>query len=91
MTGLACENSVSLDVDKTEPLMDDVIRIRVLGLVPCSQITVHVALKEKGHDYGSTACFNVDEEGIVDLSQRPSIQGTYTGTCTHLLTYNVNI
>ena len=83
MTGLACENSVSLDVDKTEPLVDDVIRIRVLGLVSCSQITVLVTLKEKGHDYGSTACFNADEEGIVDISERPSIQGTYTGT--HLL------
>ena len=89
MSGLVSENSVSLDIDQTEPLIDDVIRIRVLGLAPCSQITVHVTLKEKGHDYGSTACFNVDEEGIVDISERPSIQGTYTGT--HVLIYTVNI
>ena len=72
-------NNVILDIGGTELLVDDVIRIRILGLVPDSQVTIHTTLKERGRFYGSSGCFNVDGNGIVDVSQQPSIHGTYTG------------
>ena len=71
--------SVVLDTGQRDDLVDEVIRIHVLGLAPRAQITIHSRLEEKGHTFGSTACFNADNDGVVDVSKHPSVRGTYTG------------
>ena len=73
------KNCVTLDTGQIDPLVDDLIRIRVLGLVPGTQVTIHTTLKEKERSFGSAGCFIADDNGVVDVSQQPSIQGTYTG------------
>ena len=73
------EDSPYIEIDQLDPLVDDLIHIRVLGLIPGSRVTILATLKEKGQEFGSSACFSADDNGTVDVSQQPSLDGTYTG------------
>ena len=72
-------DSPYIEIGQLDPLVDDLIHIRVIGLIPGSRVTILASLKEKGQEFGSSACFSADDNGTVDVSQQPSIEGTYTG------------
>ena len=74
-----CCHTIKLDTGPPDPLVDDVLRIHVSGLVPRAKITIHVTVKEGKYTFGSSGCYYADDNGNVDVGEIPSVMGTYTG------------
>lgn len=74
-----CCHTIKLDTGPPDPLVDDVLRIHVSGLVPRAKITIHVTVKEGRYTFGSSGCYYADDNGNVDVGEIPSVMGTYTG------------
>ena len=74
-----CCHTIKLDTGPPDPLVDDVLRIHVSGLVLRAKITIHVTVKEGKYTFGSSGCYYADDNGNVDVGQIPSVMGTYTG------------
>jgi len=56
------------------------VTVEIKGLHPNQFVTCSASMKdEKGRVWKSKARFRSDKRGVVDLSKRPSIQGTYEG------------
>lgn len=60
--------------------IDEPINISVTGIQPGQVITLHLIKKLNGERYlASKASYTADQEGIVDLSLQPPVQGSYRG------------
>lgn len=59
-------------------LVDQILRIQVVGLEPFQTVTVRAVMQPKGHHWWeSHAAFNAEAQGIVDLSTQKPVSGTY--------------
>jgi len=69
----------AIKFDPSEPLMDEVVVIRITGLPPGSLCTVRSRTLLAGKTCQATATFKANAQGIVDVSQQAPAKGSYTG------------
>lgn len=73
-------SKVCLTVQPADDLVDVPRRIRLEGLAPCSQVTLRAHTRRAdGIDWHSTARFEADAEGRVDLGSATPLDGDYEG------------
>ncbi|XP_041651993.1 acyl-coenzyme A thioesterase 5-like [Cheilinus undulatus] len=71
---------VKLSVQPSRGLVDEKFTILVQNTPPGFQLTVHVLHhSEDGHDWEAFAHYTADNTGTVNVSEDPSLGGTYTG------------
>ena len=71
--------SCTLHVSSNEPLVDDLINIRVTGLTASHHVTILARLAERDKRLYSLAQYEADQSGEVNLEQSESLGGLYTG------------
>ena len=62
-----------------QPLMDDVVHIRLSGLPPRQPITIKARMRLAGRAWRSRAVFVSDARGSVDLGRLAPVNGSYAG------------
>ncbi|KAK5866847.1 hypothetical protein PBY51_011389 [Eleginops maclovinus] len=71
---------VKLSVQPSRGLMDEKFTVLVQNLPPGFQLTVHALHQcEDGHSWEAFAHYTADTTGAVNLSEDPSLDGTYSG------------
>lgn len=60
-------------------LVDEVVKIAVSSLRPSQKVTVVACVEEDNKKFGSYAHFEASKNGLVDVSQHPSLGGSYRG------------
>ena len=65
-------------------LMDENLEIMITGLAKQQKATLHAVIREGKAVFESCCCFSADDEGNVDLTSQPSLEGSYTGTFSTL-------
>lgn len=60
-------------------LLDEVVQVRVTGLKPKQEVTIHARMTARGAGWHAKATFVADETGSVDLAKQAPTQGTYQG------------
>ena len=74
--------AVTLSVTPDPALIDDVLSIRLSGLNPHQNVTIHVrTADDRGVKVASYGCFKANQRGDVDVSNDQCLHGTYSGTC----------
>ena len=74
------QNTVSLSVEPSFALIDDRLAIKITGLNPYQDITVHIrTVNDDGCTHASYGCFVANKDGEIDISKDKCIRGTYTG------------
>ena len=69
-----------LELMPKRALMDEPVRIRVLGCSPHQRMTLVTQMTDDGgRRWTSRATFEADAEGIVDLAVHAPLEGSYTG------------
>ena len=68
-----------LNIDQPVSMVDTEIEISAHNLEPYQKITVVAQIEEGSVRYISHAHFVADKEGVVSLTNHPSLGGTYTG------------
>jgi dienelactone hydrolase len=69
-----------LEMISERVLMDEPVRIRVLGCPPHQHMTLVTQMTDDGgRQWTSRATFEADAEGIVDLEAQAPLEGSYTG------------
>ena len=58
-------------------LVDEVVSVKVIGLVPSQPVTLLATVEDNGKRFYSTAWYTSDSLGIVDVTTMPSAGGTY--------------
>lgn len=71
---------VTVEVLPKSALVDEVVEIVVSNLRPSQKVTVVANIDEGKNKFGSYAHFEANDAGRVDVNQRPSLGGSYTGT-----------
>src|SRR5262245_13809224 len=72
--------AVKIDVSPTDVLLDEPVRVRVLGAAPGQAVTVHAALSDAwGRAWTSGATFIADASGAVDVAEQAPASGSYDG------------
>ncbi|PMC37441.1 hypothetical protein CJ195_11845 [Bacillus sp. UMB0899] len=67
-----------LQIDPTDPFIDEEIVIIVTGCTPNSEVSIHATTyDEKGKKFCSYGRFIANQEGVVDVSSQAPIEGTY--------------
>ncbi|KAJ8308871.1 hypothetical protein KUTeg_013745 [Tegillarca granosa] len=69
-----------LHINPENPLIDEKFTVKVTGLIAGQAITIHSSVNEHGARFAAIGCYRADEQGVVDVTKCPSIDGTYTGT-----------
>ena len=59
--------------------MDEKVAIRIIGLEPESKVTVRASIDEEEMRFESFANYVANSDGLVDMTKRPSLNGTFTG------------
>ena len=68
----------TIEVTPRAALADEPLRIRLFGLPPRRPVTVRASMPGgPGHRWQSHATFEADGRGIVDVSSRAPLDGTY--------------
>jgi dienelactone hydrolase len=62
-----------------QPLLDDVVRIRLTGVQPGAAVTIKAEAELRGRTFRSRATFTADESGRVDVLRQAPTAGTYSG------------
>ncbi|KAK5866846.1 hypothetical protein PBY51_011388 [Eleginops maclovinus] len=71
---------VKLSVQPSRGLMDEKFTVLVQNILPGFQLTVHALHQcEDGHSWEAFAHYSANTTGTVDVSQDPSLGGTYSG------------
>jgi dienelactone hydrolase len=65
--------------DPKEPMADEVVNIRITGLMPASVVTVRARADWFGKVWQGVATFKADDQGAVDLGKHPPLKGPYSG------------
>jgi dienelactone hydrolase len=65
--------------DAKQPIVDEVVNMRVTGLTADSAVTIRARAVWFGKAWRSVATFQTDDRGTVDLSKQAPIKGTYSG------------
>ncbi|KAK3103402.1 hypothetical protein FSP39_018954 [Pinctada imbricata] len=73
------EGVLTISVTPESALLDEEQNISVRCLRKHQEITIQVRLSVGGGQYASSGCFRSDDNGVVDISNDPSLKGTYTG------------
>jgi dienelactone hydrolase len=76
--GLASESPV-IRTTPAAPLMDEDVRIEVIGLRPGQVATLRASTQWHGQTWEAWASFRADAAGRVDVSNSAPISGTYVG------------
>lgn len=69
-----------LHINPENPLIDEKFTVKVTGLIAGQAITIHSSVNEHDARFAAIGCYRADEQGVVDVTKCPSIDGTYTGT-----------
>ncbi|XP_034095981.1 peroxisomal succinyl-coenzyme A thioesterase-like isoform X1 [Gymnodraco acuticeps] len=71
---------VKLSVQPSRGLVDEKFTILVQNLLPGFQLTIHALHQcEDGHSWEAFAHYTADATGTVNVSEDPSLDGTYSG------------
>ncbi|CAI5665774.1 unnamed protein product [Oreochromis niloticus] len=71
---------VKLSVQPSRGLMDEKIIVLVQNALPGSQLTIRALHQcEDGHSWEAFGHYTADTTGTIDVSEDPSIRGTYSG------------
>ncbi|MEO6054226.1 MAG: acyl-CoA thioester hydrolase/BAAT C-terminal domain-containing protein [Chthoniobacterales bacterium] len=63
-----------------QPLLEDVVTIRVTGLNPKERIQINAVQKDElGRSWQSYATFEADKKGVVDIGKVAPLAGSYSG------------
>ncbi|KAF3843911.1 hypothetical protein F7725_015959 [Dissostichus mawsoni] len=74
------QHCVKLSVQPSRGLVDEKFTVLVQNLLPEFQLTVHALHQcEDGHSWEAFAHYTADTTGTVNVSQDPSLGGTYSG------------
>ncbi|KAF3843890.1 hypothetical protein F7725_015938 [Dissostichus mawsoni] len=74
------QHCVKLSVQPSRGLVDEKFIVLVQNLLPEFQLTVHALHQcEDGHSWEAFAHYTADTTGTVNVSQDPSLGGTYSG------------
>ncbi|XP_033940190.1 acyl-coenzyme A thioesterase 5-like [Pseudochaenichthys georgianus] len=74
------QHCVKLSVQPSRGLVDEKFTVLVQNLLPGFQLTIHALHQcEDGHSWEAFAHYTADATGIVNVSQDPSLGGTYSG------------
>ncbi|KAI9547476.1 hypothetical protein NQZ68_017025 [Dissostichus eleginoides] len=74
------QHCVKLSVQPSRGLVDEKFTVLVQNLLPGFQLTVHALHQcEDGHSWEAFAHYTADTTGTVNVSQDPSLGGTYSG------------
>src|SRR5215471_12014213 len=66
-------------VEPRRSMVDEPLAIRVVGLAPGQQATLHSSLTDDlGRTWRARAAFVADARGEIDVASRPPVSGTYT-------------
>ena len=72
--------AVRIAIDPASAPADSVARIRVSGLTPRARIAVRAsAVDADGATWRSSAEFDADKDGVVDVARRAPVAGSYAG------------
>ena len=77
-------DAVKLTLSSDVVLVDERFQVRLSGLAPSQQITIHANTKEKQLSFSGVGCFIADSNGEIDCSKLASVSGTYTGRVTNV-------
>ncbi|MGF1582230.1 MAG: acyl-CoA thioester hydrolase/BAAT C-terminal domain-containing protein [Gemmataceae bacterium] len=72
-------DSVSIVVPQAPVLVDQRVRIRLRGLKPKQEVTLHFQESLNGGEWTSQAKFRANAKGIIDIATVPALSGTYKG------------
>jgi len=73
--------SPRIDIAPDNALVDQVIRIRLSGIMPNHAVTLRAQMQDNlGGAWTSHASFRANATGAVDVSSQPPLSGTYQGT-----------
>jgi dienelactone hydrolase len=79
-TRLSTAASPRLEITPEHALMDEPVRIRVLGCSPQQRVTLTAQMTDDGgRRWISRATFEADAEGTVDTASQAPLDGSYTG------------
>lgn len=70
---------ISVHWEPKEPLMDEVVQIRVSGLKPGAECTIRSRATIGPRVALGRATFKADENGSIDVAKQASIKGSYVG------------
>lgn len=70
---------VAIHFDPKEPLMDEVVRIRVTGLNPGAECTIQSRAQIGPRMAEASATFQADDQGTVDIAKLAPTKGSYSG------------
>jgi len=70
---------VQIICNPTKVLVDEQFIIRVEGWHPRDQLTIQSIVREDSMTFSACGCYQADDSGNVDVTQHPSLNGTYTG------------
>ncbi|KAI4791478.1 hypothetical protein KUCAC02_033985 [Chaenocephalus aceratus] len=74
------QHCVKMSVQPSRGLVDEKFTVLVQNLLPGFQLTIHALHQcEDGHSWEAFAHYTADATGIVNVSQDPSLGGTYSG------------
>ncbi|KAJ4938457.1 hypothetical protein JOQ06_003076 [Pogonophryne albipinna] len=74
------QHCMKLSVQPSRGLVDEKFTVMVQNLLPGFQLTIHALHQcEDGHSWEAFAHYTADATGIVNVSQDPSLGGTYSG------------
>lgn len=63
-----------------QALVDAPVPIRLRGLAPAQQVTIRATMRDaRGDEWQSSAVFQADAQGEIDLATQAALRGTYTG------------
>jgi dienelactone hydrolase len=72
--------AVQLEVSPADVLLDESVRVRVLGAAPGEAVTIRAAVRDaQGRDWSSSATFVADAAGAVDVAAQAPASGSYDG------------
>lgn len=81
MSNMPSSTSPTISLSHQDALVDEKLRISMLGLDKQTPVTLHAHVCESKMNFGSYACYITDDTGSVDLTRHESVNGTYTGEC----------
>ncbi|MGH9939034.1 MAG: acyl-CoA thioester hydrolase/BAAT C-terminal domain-containing protein [Blastocatellia bacterium] len=69
-----------IQIEPDQALVDEAVKIRLAGLAPKQHVTLKASMTDnRGHLWQSSAEFDADQKGVVDLTRQAPAQGGYTG------------
>src|SRR3954470_23888362 len=70
---------VAFHFDPKEPVVDEVVNVRVTGLPADSVVTIRARADWLGRAWQGVATFRADDRGVVFVGKRAPLSGTYSG------------